>query len=131
MFSTPHLDPTSSPVVVFILTILAFASFYPLILLIELVALQLLRWGKFRACLNVSWKMNAFTFMLGMVLLTIFPKPNAFHLLVYLAISVVVEMGVLSWFKRGAPRQNWTAALIANAASYFLLIVPAFLFGNR
>lgn len=128
MFSILHLVQPTSPWITLLLTTLAFATLYPLIVLTELVALQLLRWGKFRACLDVSWKMNALTFILGVALLMIYPEPNAGYLLIYLTISVVLETGVLSWLKRGALRRNLTAALIANAASYILLIVPAFLF---
>jgi hypothetical protein len=58
------------------------------------------------------------------------PKnPSAIEECISLAIafvlSVLIEGGILILFRRGAARQNWFASLIANIASYLLIILPA------
>lgn len=39
----------------------------------------------------------------------------------------VIEGGVLMLMKRSAARQNWIVSLIANLASYLLIILPSYI----
>jgi len=122
-----YLRP-NEPVGFYILTLLAVAILILLISLVEMVALQLLRWGNTRQAMRASLAMNLISSLVGIILLGLFPQPNVRHLLAAWPILFIVEGIVLSRIRPEAIRFNWFAAAIANLASYIILILPAFLF---
>jgi hypothetical protein len=111
-----------------LLTALSIAILILLITLVEMVALQLLRWGNTRQSMRASLMMNLTSSVVGILLLVLFPQPNVRHLLVAWPILFIVEGIVLSRIRPETIRFNWFAAAIANLASYIILILPAFLF---
>jgi hypothetical protein len=111
-----------------ILTALTIGILIMLITLVEMVCLQLLRWGNTRQSMRASLAMNLTSSVVGILLLLLFPQPNVRNLLIAWFILVVIEGGVLTFIRRETPRYNWFAAAIANFASYLILILPAFLF---
>ncbi len=110
------------------LTTLSIGILILLITLIEMVALQLLRWGNTRQSMRASLLMNLASSVVGILLLVLFPQPNLQNLLFAWFILVIIEGGVLSLLRPQTPRYNWFIAAVANLASYILLILPAFLF---
>jgi hypothetical protein len=113
---------------ILVLTVLSLLSILPLIILIEYVALHLLRWGKFRQCLNASVRMNALTFVVGIGFILAYPKPDEIQLLVFWAIATGLETVILMVLRKSKTRANLAAAIVANAVSYVVLILPAFRF---
>ncbi len=116
---------------VLLLTALSLASFFPLIVLVEYVALQLLGWGKFRACLKAAFRMNLISYVVSILLMLFVPQPTTWQLLLNLALTIGIETGVLNLLKRNAWKSNLKAAIIANVASYIIWILPAFRFAQR
>jgi hypothetical protein len=112
-------------------SLLALCLLTMLIALIEATAMVALKWGAFRQAIIASLVMNLASTILGAVLLIIFPHPPFWGLLIAWALSTLVEGGILMAFQRGAPGKNWRAALIANLASYLLLILPSYYFGMQ
>ncbi|HNT23597.1 MAG TPA: hypothetical protein PKM21_04485 [Anaerolineales bacterium] len=101
-----------------------------LIALVEGVALTLLGWDSFKRAYLVALLMNFISTCVGAVLLFILPQEqNLWWVLISFALSLLIEGLVLVRFKRRAARQNWTAALVANLASYLILIAPIYFFG--
>jgi hypothetical protein len=112
-------------------SILALCIFTILIALVEAVALTLLRWGAFKRSGLVALVMNIVSSIVGGTLLVLMPTQSLLWIILSFVLSVLIEGGILMLFKRGAARQNWTAALVANLASYIILIAPAYYFGQR
>lgn len=121
-------EPVASILEMLVNTLLVTA----LIGLVEAVVLTLLQWGDFRRSLGAALLMNIVSSALGVVLKLLFDvnflSGVAPFMVAYL-LSVVVEYGVLTRFKRDAARQNLVAALAANAVSYALIgssvVLPA------
>jgi hypothetical protein len=111
-----------------ILSALSIAILILLITLVEMVTLQLLRWGNTRQSMRASIAMNLTSSVVGILLLVLFPHPNVRNLLFAWFILVAIEGGVLTRLHPQTPRYNWFTAAIANLASYIILILPAFLF---
>jgi len=98
-----------------------------LIALVETVALQLLRWGDFKRSLKASVLMNLASTVVGLFFLWLVPALGFLGILSAWALSVLIEWLVLMRLQPGEKRLNLMAALIANLASYVLLIVPSYL----
>jgi hypothetical protein len=101
---------------------------YLVIFLIESIVLRLLKWGTFRRSLLVSLLMNLPSTLVGFLLIWLagFSRLNrlgGWLVLPTWALSVAIEGGVLVLMNREGGRQNWTASLAANTASYVLLFV--------
>jgi hypothetical protein len=130
MVLAPQLDISGSGKVIglLVLTILALLVIFLLIGLVEMVVLQLLGWGKTRRAMRASLIMNGISTPAGIILILLVPRPTRAELLVGWAIAVLIEGTILMRIKPGATRQNWLAAILANLASYLLLILPAFMF---
>jgi hypothetical protein len=111
-----------------LLTALSIAILISLITLVEMVALQLLRWGNTRQSMRASLMMNLTSSVVGILLLVLFPHPNLRNLWIAWFILVIIEGGVLTRLRPQTPRYNWFIAAVANLASYIILILPAFLF---
>jgi len=111
-----------------LLTAMSIAILILLITLVEMVALQLLRWGNTRQSMRASLMMNLTSSVVGILLLVLFPHPNLRNLWIAWLILVIIEGGVLTRLRPQTPRYNWFIAAVANLASYIILILPAFLF---
>lgn len=98
-----------------------------LILLVETIALQLLRWGDFKSSLKASFWMNLASTLIGLLFLWLVPALGWLGIFIAWALSVLIEWLVLMRLRRGENRRNLILATIANLASYLLLIVPSYL----
>jgi uncharacterized membrane protein YhaH (DUF805 family) len=101
-----------------------------LIVLVETVALQLLRWGDFKSSLKAAVLMNLASTLLGLVLLWLVPALGFLGIAIAWALSVLIEWLVLMRLQRGENRRNLILATVANLASYLLLIVPSYLLSS-
>lgn len=113
------------------LTIGALFILFLLIVVIESTALQLLSWDAFRKCLVASFWMNLASTAVGFFFLALIPKYGLPGLILALAISIAIEALVLTRRKPGETRRNWIAAVVANLASYVLLIFPTYYFSGQ
>ena len=101
-----------------------------IIAVVEAVVMFLLKWGNFRRSLWISLLMNVTStiFGIGGVLVgsfTIFTDISIWlAVAIAFLLSVLIEGAVLLLSKRNAVRLNWSASLIANIASYLLVILP-------
>jgi hypothetical protein len=107
---------------------------FVLIVVIEAIVLWLLKWGTFGRALRDSAVVNFASLLLGFVVIllgvTFFPSlmlypasnwlPFIFGPLTWL-LSVLVEGWLLGVRQHYAPRRTWTAAVVINLVSYFLL----------
>ncbi len=133
MPSSTFLAITSplAPYLLFILGFLALAIIALLIALVEGVLLTLLKWNPFQACLIVSLIMNLLAGVINGLLLILLQHSPFVWLPLSFVISLVVDAFILTYFKRQAFPQNSLFALLANLASYALLILPAYYFGTH
>lgn len=99
-----------------------------IIVFIEAAVLKLLKWGTFKRGLLAAFTMNLVTTLIGFCGIALLLVTSAPVLIVEFLLSVLIEGGILMLFKRGAARGNWLAALLANLASYLLIILPAYIF---
>lgn len=102
-----------------------------IIALIEGVTLTLLKWNSTRTSLTVSYIMNIVSGIINGLLLILLQHNPFVWLPISFVISLLVEWFIMSYFKRDTLLQNSLFALIANLASYALLILPAYYFGSR
>jgi hypothetical protein len=102
-----------------------------LVALIEGVVLTLLAWNPFRASLTVSFIMNIISGIINGILLILLQRTPFVWLPISFVLSLLIEGFVMTYFKRDAFRQNSLFVLLANLASYILLILPAYYFGTR
>jgi len=102
-----------------------------LIALVEGVTLTLLSWNPFRTSLTVSLIMNIISGVINGILLILLQRTPLIWLPVSFVLSLLIEFFILTYFKRDALRQNSLFVLLANLASYILLILPAFYFGTH
>ncbi len=98
-----------------------------LIVFVETVVLQVLRWGNFKRSLRGSFWMNLASTLAGFLVLSLVPRLGLWGLLVAWVLSVLIEWAVLAHFEPGARRYTLSLALSANLVSYLLLIMPAYL----
>lgn len=101
-----------------------------LIVLVETVALQLLRWGDFKRSLKASFWMNLASTVVGLFFLWLVPALGLVSILIAWALSALIEWVVLVRLQRNESRLNLMVAVVANLASYLLLIVPSYLLSN-
>ena len=101
---------------------------YLVLFLLESIVLRLLKWGTFWRSLLASLLMNLPSTLVGFCLLWLFGAWRLrglevwFVVLATWALSVAIEGVVLVLLKRDGGRENWTASLVANTASYLLLL---------
>jgi hypothetical protein len=98
-----------------------------LIVFLEAVALQWLKWAAFRPALRASFFMNLVSTLVGFLVLAFVNSLGVVGLAISWALSVLIEGDVLMLLRRDGGRQNWRAALVANLASYLILLLPAYL----
>jgi hypothetical protein len=100
---------------------------FSLIVLVEGVVLQVLRWGSFKRSLRGSFWMNLASTLVGFLVLSLVPRLGFLGLLIAYGLSVLIEWFVLARFQPGEKRYTLSLALSANLVSYLLLILPAYL----
>jgi len=128
-YSFLYLAGTARPNVgYYLLVFLALLILISLVILVEMVALQLLRWGNTRQSLRASLAMNLASSLVGIALLVLFPQPDIKKLLITWPILVLIEGGVMTLLRPKTRLYGWLAVVVANLASYALLILPVFLF---
>ncbi|HLE28218.1 MAG TPA: hypothetical protein VI793_08880 [Anaerolineales bacterium] len=91
------------------------------VVLAEAVTLRVMKWGTFLRSLLASFVMNAVSGIAGIFIASLIRSLGVLWWLLAYALSVAVEGGVLMLMNRGQARQNWQAALVANAVSYLPL----------
>ena len=99
-----------------------------LIVLSESVVLQLLGWGDRRATWIAAIKFNAVSAVLTAPVLGMARQWGEPSLWLAWGLSVVIEGLILLRLKQGTALYNFLCALLANTASYLILILPSFLF---
>lgn len=104
---------------------------FSLIVLVESVVLQVLRWGSFKRSLRGSFWMNLASTLAGFLVLSLVPRLGFFGLLIAYVLSVLIEWAVLNRFQPGEKRHTFSLAVSANLVSYLLLILPAYLSSLR
>lgn len=129
MFASPVFD-VAGPGVFLIAGGLAFAVFSFGTLVIETLVLWLLKWDTIGRSLLAAFLMNLASTILGIVLFGLSILGVSFFSIVFLGflLSFLVEGGILMLIKKGAARQNWIASVVANVASYGLLLIGFLLF---
>ena len=125
LFSMVVLADTGSIWVLLAFGAILAIAFLIAAILLESLVLKLLKWNSYWRSLWASLLMNLASTLVGipLTLLLINAEPVV-YLPIAWGVSVIVEGGVLVLMKRDGGRQNWTAAIVANLASYALLVVP-------
>ncbi|HEY83511.1 MAG TPA: hypothetical protein G4N96_00150 [Chloroflexi bacterium] len=94
------------------------------VVLLESLALKLLKWNGYWRSLWASFLMNLVSTLVGLPLMLLPISANpVMYLPVTWGLSVIIEGSILILMKRSGGRQNWIAAIIANIASYILLML--------
>jgi hypothetical protein len=121
----------AAPYLLIIFGFLALIVVDLLLAVVEGVTLTLLNWNPFRASMMVSFIMNIISGILTGILLVLLQHSPFIWLPVSFVLSLIIEVFVMTYFKRDAFRQNCWFVFLANLASYILLILPAFYFGTN
>ena len=114
------------------LTLAMLVVLFGLIVVIETAVLQFLNWGDLRRSLRTSFQVNLLTAPLLLILLGLVPALGPLSLWVALALCALVEGLLLARLLHGADRRRdlkrgLVVALIANLASFLVLILPSYL----
>ena len=99
-----------------------------LTVLIETVALQLLRWGAFKQSLQAALLMNLASVLVFFLMLALVPGMGLYGLVISFLLSATIDALVLARMKRDETGYNILVALVANLSSYLILLLPAFLY---
>jgi hypothetical protein len=113
-----------------VLTCFVLVLVFFLIVLVESVTLQLLKWGNFKQSYLAALIANFCSVPAAFLLLALVTKIGLWAIGISWIASVLVEAFVLSRLKRARTRQNALAALLINLASFLILILPAFQFAR-
>lgn len=111
-----------------ILYLSALLIVFLLILLVETVVLQLMRWDDFRGAIKAALLMNLASLPVLVILVVLATRFGISSLLIGLILNSIVEGYVLTRLRREAPVYNFTVAFLANLASYLILLLPAFIY---
>jgi hypothetical protein len=115
-----------------LLAIAAFSIGALIITVAEAIVMLLLKWDKFGRSLWASLLMNVTSTIFGGVLIALGLLGGSYIWLVAaFVLSVLIEGGVLMLMKRGEVRKNLLTSLIANLASYLVIILPIILLNAR
>jgi len=131
---THFLPDITGPAAPYLLLIFGFLALFVvnlMVALVEGVILTLLAWNPFKVTMMVSFIMNILSGIATGVLLVLLQRSPLVWLPVSFVVSLVIEVFVMTYFKRDAFRQNCWFVFLANLASYILLILPAFYFGTN
>jgi len=128
---SPDISAPASPYLLLVLSFLALLVVYLLVALVEGVFLSVLNWRPFRASMFISVIMNITSGIVNGILLILLQHTPYIWLPISFVLSIVIELFIMTYFKREALRQNSFFALLVNLASYVILILPAYYFGAR
>lgn len=134
MFTSIPFDVAGPGVLIAIaaFSIVALIVLTLLITIAEAIVMLLLKWDKFGRSLWASLLMNITSTIFGGVLIALGVLGGSYAWLVAaFVLSVLIEGGVLMLMNRGAVRQNLLTSLIANLASYLVIILPIILLNAR
>lgn len=134
MFTSIPFDVAGPGVLIAIaaFSIVALIVLTLLITVAEAIVMLLLKWDKFGRSLWASLLMNVTSTIFGGVLIALGLLGGSYIWLVAAFIlSVLIEGGVLMLMKRGEVRKNLLTSLIANLASYLVIILPILLLNAR
>ena len=134
MFTSIPFDVAGPGVLIAIaaFSIVALIVLTLLITIAEAIVMLLLKWDKFGRSLWASLLMNITSTIFGGVLIALGVLGGSYAWLVAaFVLSVLIEGGVLMLMKRGEVRQNFLTSLIANLASYLVIILPIILLNTR
>jgi len=109
------------------LGLVALCLFNLLIALVEGVVLTLLKWKPFVSSLLAALLVNTISSIVGIVLLIFLQDIPITWIVIAFFLSIIIEGVILVLIQ---PMTRWKAllyALLANLASYLILIVPAYL----
>jgi len=121
----------AAPYILLIFGFLALVIIDLIIALVEGVSLTLLKWNHFRASLLVSLIMNIIAGIINGFLLILLQHTPLIWLPISFVLSLLIDIFILTYFKRDKFRQNSLFAFLVNLASYILLILPAYYFGTH
>jgi hypothetical protein len=134
MFTSIPFDVAGPGVLIAIaaFSIVALIVLTLLITVAEAIVMLLLKWDKFGRSLWASLLMNVTSTIFGGVLIALGVLGGSYAWLVAaFVLSVLIEGGVLMLMKRGEVRKNLLTSLIANLASYLVIILPILLLNAR
>ena len=134
MFTSIPFDVAGPGVLIAIaaFSIVALIVLTLIITIAEAIVMLLLKWDKFGRSLLASLLMNVTSTIFGGVLIALGVLGGSYAWLVAaFVLSVLIEGGVLMLMNRGAVRQNLLTSLIANLASYLVIILPIILLNAR
>ncbi len=134
MFTSIPFDVAGPGVLIAIaaFSIVALIVLTLLITVAEAIVMLLLKWDKFGRSLWASLLMNITSTIFGGVLIALGVLGGSYAWLVAaFVLSVLIEGGVLMLMKRGEVRKNLLTSLIANLASYLVIILPIILLNAR
>jgi hypothetical protein len=124
-----EITGTAAPYLLLVFGFLALIVINLLIAVIEGVTLTLLSWNPFRISMTISFIMNIISGIVNGILLVFLQRSPFVWLPVSFVLSLMIEVFVMTYFKRQTFRQNSIFILIANLVSYIVLILPAYYFG--
>jgi len=125
-----HFIQSTTPPGVQVLIIAALVVFFLLIVLVESVILQLLRWGDAKSSWWAALWMNLASALIVFVCISLTPRLGLMSLLISWVFSVFVERLVLMRLKHDQARYTWLVAIIANLASFMVLLLPTYFFSR-
>jgi len=128
----PSFDVAAGPIIAIIAMVVGVALGLVIgILLIESIALLLIKWGSFGRGFLAVFAGNIVSTFFGYLLVRLkFEAAGWSFYFFSLITSIVIEGIVLMFFKRGAVRENLIASTVMNLASYLLIVLPVYLFMN-
>ena len=119
----------AAPYLLLVFGFLALLVVNLLIALVEGVTLTMLSWNPFRISMTVSFIMNIISGIVNGILLVLLQRSPFVWLPVSFVLSIIIEVFVMTYFKRDTFRQNCVFTFLANLVSYLLIILPAYYFG--
>jgi hypothetical protein len=109
-----------------LLLIITLLIIFILTTLVETVALQLLKWGSFKQSAQASVVMNIASIIIWPLMVFLVQEIGIIALVIAVLLSTLIEAILLTRIKRETIGYNILVALIANLASYLILLLPAF-----
>lgn len=102
-----------------------------LITLVEAVTLTLQKWAAFVLCLAAAFIANLVSTLVTVILLSLVDQVNFIHLFIGFCISIFLDSLILFAYKRQPTWRTIKNVALANLASYLILILPAFTYGQK
>ena len=128
-FFAHDITGPAAPYLLVIFGLLSLLVINLLIAVVEGVILTLLSWNPFRISMTVSFIMNLISGIVNGILLVLLQQSPFVWLPVSFILAMMMEVFIMTYFKRDAFHRNILLAFIVNLASYILLILPAYYFG--